>query len=182
MESRSRNMVRFQEGPGAVNQKAFIVFPWNVMLNCFFRMWSMRWQTEVALNAKFCMLWVNPQPKIVFQAQFHITWRQRIWSILGQVTCPGPISWVQGRRRAGRGVDSQHNHSSIPVLIKVTGQGENWNTLPWDIDKMDHPGGRRVNRRVNERQLKKQHGLWSHTGLNSNYGSATYLCDLVKII
>lgn len=182
MESGGRNVVRFQEGPGAVNQKAFIISPRNVMLNCFFRLLSIRWQTNVAPNSKFCMLWVNPRPKIVFQAQFHITWRQRIWSILGQVTCPGPISQAQGRCRAGRGVASQHNYSSIPVLIKVTGQGENRNTLPWNIDKTDHPGGRRVNRRVNDRQLKKQHGLWSHTGLNSSYGSATYLCDLVKSI
>lgn len=69
----------------------------------FIELWSIRWQTEAAPNSKFCKLWVNPHPEIVFQAQFHITWRQRIWSILGQGTFPGPIGQAQGRCRAGRG-------------------------------------------------------------------------------
>lgn len=104
-------------------------------------------------NSKSCMLWVcKPMSRNRFSGP--IPNYLETWNLIHLGSSDRPWSNQLGNRGGGgqRGVDTQHNHSSTPVLIEVTGQGENWNTLPWDMDKVDRLRGRRVNRRVNERQ------------------------------
>lgn len=85
---------------------------------------------------------------------------------------------VQGRERGGFTAQLQLN----PCVNKGHRAGRESKYAALKHWQNGPPRRQKVNRRVNDRQLKKQHGLWSHTGRNSNYGSATYLCDLVKII
>lgn len=99
-----------------------------------------------------------------------------IWSILGQVTAPGPMGWGRERSRAEIGEDTQHNHSLTRVWTEVMGAGENRNPLPWDVDKIDHVRGRGVTTGSQETAR-----ALSQTDLNSNYACATSLGDLVKI-
>lgn len=134
MESRSRNMVRFQEGPGAVNQKAFIVFPWNdvstFLQNVVHEMadWGgPKCQVLHAVGkstAQNCFS--GPIPYYLPTEKLDSSW----------VGWPAPGPPTRWRRRAGRGVDSQHNWQLNPCVNKGHRAGRKLEThLPWDIDK-----------------------------------------------
>lgn len=95
MESASRDVTGFWKGLELQTRKPSVstldVFGQFFSLS---RLFSITWQNEAAPNSEFCMFWVNLCPETVSKAQFQITWRQGIWSIVGHVT-----ALVQSARR-----------------------------------------------------------------------------------
>lgn len=112
-------MARPQEGAGAGNRNAFSLSPLDESAQLFSpsRLLS-KYMAE--WGHVFCMLWINPNPETVSQAQFQITWRQNLihqpWPGMGE---------VQDREWGGHTAQPQLN----PCANKDHGARRKWKHL-----------------------------------------------------